>query len=167
MPLPSLSTRTWIWHISRKIRKVQDYWGYLIFIITPNSVYLNWNHDVAQWSCAGIAQPHTDDFVAHKVGNWSPLQWMIDYIFRCDGIYLGTVVQESHTAPPFIFTLAMFPNLYHCWKGSRFKKGVCEMVFTPLKSLSGGAWWCSLLSEGCGFPLSMQSPPSHLTISYL
>ena len=68
---------------------------------------------------------------------------------------------------PFIFTLATFSILYHCWKGSGFKKGVCEVVFTPWEPPSEGSSWCSWLSEGSGLPLLLPSPPSHLTASCL
>ena len=68
---------------------------------------------------------------------------------------------------PFILTLAMFSTPYHCGKGSRFKKGVCRLVFTPWKPPSGGSLWHLSLPEGSGLPSSMLSPPSHLTVSFL
>ena len=39
-----------------------------------NSIYLNSDHDIAQWSCVGITQPHTSDFGTYEVGNWPYLQ---------------------------------------------------------------------------------------------
>ena len=38
---------------------------------------------------------------------------------------------------PFIFTLATFSILYHHWKGSGFKKGVCKVVLCFLSLLLG------------------------------
>ena len=48
----------------------------------------------------------------------------------------------------FIFTLATFLIPYHHWKGSRFKKGVCRVVFMPQEPPSGGSLQHLLLSEG-------------------
>ena len=59
---------TGIW--AAKIRKVQDYKGYLIFVIVLNSVYLSPDHDVAQWSCVVITQPHAGDFGTYEVSKW-------------------------------------------------------------------------------------------------
>ena len=105
-------------------KKVQDYEGYLIFIIALNSIYLNPDHDVAQQYCVGVAQPHTGNFGAHKVSNWPYLQWMINYIFWHDGIYLGTIVQVGHTTFPiylhfsYIFDPAPSLKRVHIQEGS-------------------------------------------------
>ena len=69
--------------------------------------------------------------------------------------------------PPFILTLATFLTPYSHRKGSRFKKGVWRAVFMPWEPPSGGSLWHLLLLEGSGLPLSMLSPPSHLTVSYV
>ena len=67
----------------------------------------------------------------------------------------------------FTLTLVMFLAPYQHWKGSGFKKGVCEVAFTPQEPLSGGSLWWLLLLEGSRLPLLLSSPPSHLTVSYL
>ena len=58
----------------------------------------------------------------------------------------------------------MFSILYHCWKGSGFKKGVCKVIFMPWEPLSGGSSQCLSLSEGSRLPLPSPSPPCHLTV---
>ena len=44
---------------------------------------------------------------------------MIDYIFQCDGIYLGTIVQEVHTTFPiylhFSYVFDPIPLLTRVW----------------------------------------------------
>ena len=60
----------------------------------------------------------------------------------------------------------MFLTPYHCWKGSRFKKGVCRLFFILQEPLSGSSLWHLSLLEGSRLPLSNTSPPSHLTASF-
>ena len=116
-------------------------------------------------SCRHCPTPHR--WLWHLgVGNWPHLQWVIIHILRHDGVDLSTIVQESNTTLPFILTLAMFSAPYHCWKGSRFKKGVCGAGFMPWEPLSGGSSWHWLLSEGSRLPSPMLSPPCHLTVSF-
>ena len=79
----------------------------------------------------------------------------------------GHHCQRTIQLSPFILTLATSSILYHCWKGSGFKKGICRVVFMHWEPLSGGSSQCLSLSEGSGLPSSLLSPPSHLTASYL
>ena len=45
-----------------KLDKSGIYQGYLVFIISLHSIYLNPNDNIAQRSSVGVTQPHTSNF---------------------------------------------------------------------------------------------------------
>ena len=52
---------------SCKVGHIWDYEGYLILIITLDSIYLNPYDDIANSSSEGVPQACTDDSSSHKV----------------------------------------------------------------------------------------------------
>ena len=91
-----------------EVRYVQNYQGYLVFVITLNSIYLNLDNNIAQWSCIGITQPYTGDFSPRKfVIGPNCNEWSLTYL----GMMVLICVPLSKRAIqlfPFILTLAMF-----------------------------------------------------------
>ena len=92
---------------------------------------------------------------------------MITYIPQCDGIYLGTIVQEGHT------TFAIYPHFSYIFnpvpwlKGVWIQEGSLWIGFMPQEPLSGGSSWHLSLSGGSRLSSLMPSSPSHLTVSFL
>ena len=141
--------------LTMNLEKVWDDQGYLIFVITLNSVHLNPLPSPTQATLA-------------------PMRLVISPTSReCSFTYLSVIVftctplsRRAMQFSPFIFTFAMFSMPYHHWNGSRFKKGVCENNSMPPEPPVGVSLWCWMVLEGSGLPSPLPAPPSHLTASY-
>ena len=80
------------------------------------------------------------------------------YLFA--GHYLGGAIQLSLLT----LTLATFLILYHLWKGSELRKGVCAWHPMPWASLPGVPLAWSPFLEGSGLSSSVPSPPFSLNV---
>ena len=92
---------------------------------------------------------------------------MITYVPQCDGIYLGTIVQEGHTTftiyPHFSYVFDPMPSLKGVW----IQEGSLWIGFYASgASILGSSQHLSLL-EGSRLPSLTPSPPSCLAVSFL
>ena len=86
--------------LSHKVGQIHDYEGYLILIISLDSIYLNPYDDIANRLSKGVSQACTDDSSTHKVWERLDVQGVIFNKPQCNGVDLGTIVQEAHTSLP-------------------------------------------------------------------
>ena len=125
---------------SCKVGQIWDYEGYLILIITLDSIYLNPYDDIANRLHEGVSQAYADDSSAHEVQERPDIQGVIFNKTWHYGVDLGTIFQEGHASLSIDSYLGYILNPILSVKGVRIQEGSLCLVFHALGVPSWGTF---------------------------
>ena len=125
---------------SHEVGQIQDYEGYLVFIIALDSIYLNPYDDVANSLSEDVSHACTDDSSAHKVQERPSVQGVIFNETWHNGVDLGTIVQEGHASLSVDSYLGYILDSIPLIKGAGIQEGSLCLTFYTLSVLSWGTF---------------------------